>query len=95
MAIDPQWIQAGSQVLSSVLKPPASGDAISGSTSYVNQDFDFSGFTVGTGSAKVTGAPNNKTTGQSAGAPAASGSLSSALPVLMVGLAALAGFIWG
>lgn len=94
MAIDPQWIQAGSNVLASVLKPPSSSPAISGAPVYTSQDFDFSGFTVATGGSKATGAPNNKTSAPELGV-AGTGAASSISPVLMVGLAALAGFIWG
>lgn len=69
--MDPTLVLAGSQLLASVLKPPAAAPAISGGSNTLAQDFDFSGFTVATGGSKATGAPNNKTT--NTGAPATSG----------------------
>lgn len=93
MAIDPAWIQAGSQLLGGVIRSQPAGPSISGAPVSINQDIDFSGFTVGTGGSKVTGAPNNKTFSPSNGLPAAEdgGKL---LPALIVGSAAIAGFLW-
>jgi hypothetical protein len=59
---------AAASVLGPMLRAPAmpAGPAISGGAPMSSiGEWDFSGFTVATGSGKATGAPNNKTTTQS------------------------------
>ncbi|MES2688073.1 MAG: hypothetical protein V4706_14720 [Pseudomonadota bacterium] len=98
------WIAAGTALLGALNggNKGASGggggaNIMSGAPVRLNQDIDFSGFTVGTGSSKVTGAPNNKTTNNGDGAPAESlmaGGWENMLPVLIVGGAAVLGLLW-
>jgi hypothetical protein len=96
--IDPTWIKAGSDIISSLVRTPAAAPATSGGmvSTPTAQDFDFSGFTVATGNARATGAPNYKTTagvgnGTPASAPASGGGISPGL--LVAGLAAVLAFM--
>ncbi|HYC45375.1 MAG TPA: hypothetical protein VED01_07785 [Burkholderiales bacterium] len=58
MAIDPQWIMAGSEVLGAAVGRPA-GSAYSSASSY--HTFDSSGWTVALGGSSATGAPRTQT----------------------------------
>lgn len=62
--IDPQWIQAGSQILAAAAGRPAA-PAYSSSTPTVNSWFDGSGWTVATGASKAAGGDRSQDTGTS------------------------------
>ena len=94
--VDPQWIQAGSQVLASLVRPPAAAPSESGGmvSTPTSQDFDFSGFTVATGGSRATGATNNKTQAGTGNNPPGTASSSGGLsPLLVAGLAAGLAFL--
>lgn len=100
--IDPMWIKAGSDVISSLVRAPAAAPANSGGSlsTPVGIDNDFSGFTVATGNARATGAPNNKTTAGQGNNPAAAGASGAdtggiSPGLLVAGLAAAVAFLTG
>ncbi|MBN9407626.1 MAG: hypothetical protein J0H69_00625 [Burkholderiales bacterium] len=103
MADPISWINAGSSLLNALNGGGAApaGPAISGAPTMLNNDLDFSGFTVATGQGKADGAKINKTSsdslsqpGTNAGASASGGLLSNISPGLVLGLAAAAGLLW-
>lgn len=102
MAIDPMWIKAGSDVISSLVRAPAAAPANSGGSlsTPVGIDNDFSGFTVATGGSRATGAPNNKTTagvGNNPPPPGAAAAPGGGIPtgLIVAGLAAGLAFMSG
>ena len=96
------WINAGTGLISALgglggKSAAPAGPAISGAPTMLQNDLDFSGFTVATGQGKADGAKINKTSSDSLtgtpGESTGSGGLSMS-PSLILGLAAAAGLLW-
>lgn len=96
-----QWVNAGSSLLSSVGglqgKGAAPGYAMSGQGPTISKsDIDFSGFTVATGGATATGANIKKSPADNISAGMGDGGSGGSMsPLLIIGLASLAGLFSG
>ncbi len=97
--IEPTWITAGASLINALTGgggAPA-GPSISGAPITSKADYDFSGFTVATGNARADGAKITKTSSDSLSGnqPTSSSSSSGISGSMILGLAALAGLVWG
>lgn len=95
-----QWVNAGSQLLNAVGglqgKGAAPGYAMSGQgPSMPKSDVDFSGFTVATGRATANGATIKKNPTDTLGASDGGSGGGGFSPLLVIGLASLAGLMSG
>lgn len=94
------WIKAGSDLLGAVGglngKNAEPGIASSGGTAVINNDADFSGFTVATGKARADGARISKTSSDGVGTPSASltGALGDVSPLWLIGGAVALVMLW-